>query len=92
MNDIIIHTVPYSPILKGKIELYLQLSFRTKYNCQISSRLSVMMPKETLKCFALKPLGAMYIYICTRAPTAHCDMCIYMHTIQTSAYHAELSS
>ena len=27
------------------------------------------------------PLGAMCIYICTRAPTAHRDEHIYMHTI-----------
>ena len=34
----------------------------------------------------------MSIHICTRALTAHRNEHIYMHTIQTSAYHAELQS
>ena len=38
------------------------------------------------------PLGVMCIYVCTCMPTAHCNAHIYMHAVQTSAYHAELHS
>ena len=39
-----------------------------------------------VQCFS--PLGAMRIYICTRMPTAHHDVHIYMHAVQISAYRA----
>ena len=35
---------------------------------------------------------SMLIYICMRVPTAHRDAHIYMHTVQTSTYRAELHS
>ena len=39
-------------------------------------------------------MGALciYIHVCMHVPTAQRDVHIYMHAVQTSAYHAELHS
>ena len=54
-------------------------------HCQVVS-------KQQGKRQKVNPLAAMSIYIYTRTPTAHRDEHIYTHTVQTSAYRAELQS
>ena len=38
------------------------------------------------------PLVTMRIYLSMCVPTAHCNEHMYMHAIQTSAYHTELQT